>query len=104
MMTRIMVLGLLPGFVPLRKLEMTYKDQIKNSRKGFQEKWSRRVYQVMSQRALRRNKHVMKYQIGDPKRTYFRHELLLIPREVDQEILHFPTSEPMLVQDSWRPR
>lgn len=80
----------------VRKLEMTYKQQIKNERKGFEEKWSRRVYEVLKKTALNRNRHVFRYSIGDPKRTYFRHELLLIPKEV--EVLAFPTSDPYLVE------
>ena len=83
----------------VRKLEMTFKDQAKGSRKGFEEKWSRKVYQVLGKTALNRNKHVFRYRIGDPKRTYYRHELLLIPKEVDQEVLRFPSSGSLLVQD-----
>ena len=87
----------------VRKLEMTYKEQVKGERKGFQEKWSRKVYQVLGKTGLNRNKHVFRYRIGDPKRTYFRHELLLIPKEVDHQILRFPTSSPVLVQGTWSP-
>ena len=88
----------------VRKLEMTYKEQVDNKRKGFQEKWSRTVYQVLRMNKLRRNTHVMRFHIGDPKRSYFRHELLLIPKDTDQQVLRFPTSAPVLVQGSWRPR
>ena len=87
----------------VRKLEMTFKEQEQKKLKGFQEKWSRRVYQVLGKVALNRNKHVFRYRIGDPKRTYYRHELLLIPSEVDQEVLRFPTSGSHLVQGRWRP-
>ena len=87
----------------VRKLEMTFKEQIKGSRKGFQEKWSKKVFQVLRKTALRRNPGVYRYSIGDPKRTYYRHELLVIPRKVDQEVLMFPTSAPLLVEDSWQP-
>ena len=75
----------------VRKLMMTQKEQISGKIKGFQEKWSRKVYEVMSVHALRRNKNAKKYQIGDPKRTYYRHELLLIPKKVDQTVMVFPT-------------
>ena len=87
----------------VRKLEMTFKEQEKGTRKGFQEKWSRHVYQVLRKNALRRNPHVFRYSIGDPKRTYYRHELLLIPKKVDQEVLRFPTSAPLLVEETWQP-
>jgi hypothetical protein len=87
----------------VRKLEMTFKDQASGKLKGFQEKWSRRIYQVLGKTALNRNKHVYRFRIGDPKRTYFRHELLLVPKDVDSEILVFPTSGSHLVQDMYKP-
>ena len=87
----------------VRKLEMTFKEQAQRKLKGFQEKWSRRVYQVLGKTALNRNKHVFRYRIGDPKRTYYRHELLLIPKEVDDQVLRFPTSGSLLVQDWYKP-
>ena len=86
----------------VRKLMMTFKEQAKGAKKGFQEKWSRDTYQVLRVSALRRNPQVKKYSIGDPNRTYFRHELLLIPSEVDQVVMTFPTSAPYLVEDRWR--
>ena len=90
--------------LPLLKMgDHVRKLQIKGARKGFQEKWSRRVYEVLKKTALNRNRHVYRYSIGDPKRTYFRHELLLIPKEVDREVLAFPTSDPYLVEDYYRP-
>jgi hypothetical protein len=94
-------LPLLKNGDTVRKLEMTFKDQAKNEIKGFEEKWSRRVYQVLGKTALNRNKHVFRYRIGDPIRTYFRHELLLI-HDVDTEVLRFATSGSHLVQGSYR--
>ena len=87
----------------VRKLEMTYKEQVENKKKGFQEKWSRRVYEVLGKRALNRNKHVFRFQIGDPKRTYFRHELLLIPKKVDQQVIRFPMRGTLSVPDLYKP-
>ena len=87
----------------VRKLMMTYKDQITNKKKGFQEKWSRDVYQVLRFTRLRRNKHVLRYEIGDPIRKYLRHELLLIPKDTDQKVLRFSTSGPVLVEDLYIP-
>ena len=87
----------------VRKLEMTFKEQQKGSKKGFQEKWSREVFQVLRRVALRRNPQVFRFSIGDPDRTYYRHELLLIPKEVDREVVRFPTSDPLLVESSWQP-
>jgi hypothetical protein len=88
----------------VRKLEMTFKEQATGAKKGFQEKWSRDVYQVLKRTALRRNPGVYRFSIGDPERTYYRHELLLIPREVDQQVLIFPTSAPFAVEDDYIPR
>ena len=85
----------------VRKLEMTFKEQAKGAKKGFQEKWSRRKYQVLRRTGLRRNPGVFRYSIGDPKRTYYRHELLLIPRDTDQEVLLLPTSAPFVVEDRY---
>ena len=87
----------------VRKLEMTFKEQVKGTKKGFQEKWSRRKYQVLKRTALRRNPGVYRYSIGDPKRTYYRHELLLIPRDTDQEVLVFPTSSAFVVEEKYIP-
>jgi hypothetical protein len=96
-------LPLLKNGDSVRKLEMTFKDQATGKLKGFQEKWSRRIYQVLGKTALNRNKHVFRYRIGDPKRTYYRHELLLIPKEVDSEILRYSTSGSHLVQSLYTP-
>ena len=87
----------------VRKLEMTFKEQASKKLKGFQEKWSRKVYQVLGKTALNRNKHVYRFRIGDPKRTYYRHELLLIPKEVDDQVLRFEPSGSLLVQDWYKP-
>ena len=88
----------------VRKLMLTFKEQAVRKKKGFQEKWSRQVYEILGKVALNRNKHVYRFRIGDPKRTYYRHELLLIPKDVDQGVLRFPTSGSFLVQDLYKPR
>ena len=86
----------------VRKLEMTYKEQETNKKKGFEEKWSRKVFQVLHITALRRNPNLKKYSIG-AERTFYRHELLLIPKKVDQEVMIFPTSDRFIVEDQWIP-
>ena len=48
----------------VRKLEMTFKEQAKGSKKGFEQKWSKTVFQVLRQTALRRNPLIKKYTIG----------------------------------------
>ena len=87
----------------VRKLEMTFKDQVENKKKGYEEKWSRKVFQVMGKHALRRNPKVYRYSIGDPKRTYYRHELLWIPKEVDQDVLQIPSTGSYQVLDYYKP-
>ena len=69
---------------------------------GFEQKWSKRVYQVMKQTALRRNPMVKRYSIG-AERTFLRHELLKIPKKVDKEVLTFPTSAPYGIYDNYEP-
>ncbi len=81
---------------------MTFKEQKTGAKKGFQEKWSRKVFQVLKITALRRNPGVYKYSIGEEK-TFYRHELLKIPKDVDQEVRRFPTSSPYLIQDNYVP-
>ena len=81
---------------------MTYKEQKTGKKKGFQEKWSRKVYQVMGKTAMRRNPGVYKYSIG-ASQTYFRHELLKIPKKVDTEVKRFPHSEKLVVEDNYEP-
>ena len=87
----------------VRKLMMTFKEQKAGSKKGFQEKWSRKVFQVMKKTALRRNPGVKKYSIGE-NRTYMRHELLKIPKRVDKETRKFPTSDAYVVEDNYEPK
>ena len=86
----------------VRKLEMTAKEQLTGKIKGFQAKWSKDTYQVLRRASLRRNPGVYRYSIGLPQ-TYFRHELLLIPRVVDTKVLRIPTENRLLVADTWRP-
>ena len=88
----------------VRKLEMTKKEQVKGQTKkgtgkGFQEKWSREVFQVMRLIALRRNPGVYRYLIG-ASQSYYRHELLLIPKKVDQKVIVFPTQNRRLIEES----
>ena len=86
----------------VRKLEMTAKEQLTGKIKGFQAKWSKDTYQVLRRASLRRNPGVYRYSIG-LQQTYFRHELLLIPRVVDTKVLRIPTENRLLVADTWRP-
>jgi len=68
----------------VRILMMTRKQQAQNSIKGFTAKWSREVYTVLKKTAIPRNRSNHRYQVGTHQ-SYFRHELLKIPRNVDTE-------------------
>ena len=68
----------------VRILMMTRKQQAQNSIKGFTAKWSREVYTVLKKTAIPRNKQNHRYDVGTHQ-SYFRHELLKIPQNVDTE-------------------
>ena len=72
----------------VRILEMTRKDQLK-FQKQFAPKWSKRKYTVIRVTGLRRNPGVYKYSIGQAQ-TYYRHELLKIPRKTDSHVPEVP--------------
>jgi len=80
----------LPGLKPLivgntvRILMMTRKEQDK-FHKQFAPKWSKKKYTVLRRTGLRRNPGVYKYSVGLPN-TYYRHELLHIPKETDTNV------------------
>ncbi len=68
-------------------LLMTFKEQVQNKTKGFAPKWSRDIYIVARKTALQGNPNNFRYFLYQEPQSYFRHELLWIPREVDQEIV-----------------
>ena len=80
----------MPGLAPLhegdtvRILKMTRKEQEK-THKQFAPKWSKKKFTVLRRTGLRRNPGVYKYSVG-AEQTYYRHELLKIPRVVDSAI------------------
>ena len=87
-------IGKLPGLKPLQEgdtvriLKMTRKEQEK-THKQFAPKWSKRTFTVLRRTALRRNPGVFKYSLGEPQ-TYYRHELLLIPKVTDRAVPDVP--------------
>ena len=84
---------------------MTLKEQRTNKLKGFQAKWSRRVYNVLFISSLRRNTRIKKYTISEPKgRTYYRHELLKIDDFVDKQVLKIDGSTNLEVLDFYSPQ
>ena len=85
----------IPEVKGLRKLEvghhvrillMTRKEQKDTSQKGFRAKWSRVVYTVLRKTALQLNPNNFRYFVGS-NQSYYRHELLWVPRETDTEVI-----------------
>ena len=81
----------------VRLLQMTRKDQVKGALKGFQPKWSKRTYTVLKITALRKNPGMFRYFLNDSPQSYYRHELLLIPKKVDRRVPRIPVKKPNLV-------
>ena len=71
----------------VRILLMTFKEQVQNKVKGFAPKWSRDIFIVRKKTALQGNPNNFRYFLRDENQSYFRHELLWIPREVDREVI-----------------
>ena len=71
----------------VRVLLMTFKEQVQNKTKGFAPKWSRDIYIVSRKTALQGNPNNFRYFLYQEPQSYFRHELLWIPREVDRDIV-----------------
>ena len=69
----------------VRVLLMDRKSQVKGTLKGFQPKWSTSVHSVLRIVALRKNPNVHRFHIGSHQ-SYFRHELLWIPKTVDRTV------------------
>ncbi len=69
----------------VRLLLMTRKEQETNKMKGFTAKWSEEIYEVFKKTPLRKNAFMFRYDIGLPT-TYYRHELLKIPKKIDAKV------------------
>ena len=70
----------------VRTLVMTMKEQLKNTVKGFAPKWSRDVYTVKRKKALPGNPNNFTYFVEGLTESFYRHELLWIPPNVDTEV------------------
>ena len=81
--------GLRPLFKgsKVRVLLMTFKEQVQNKIKGFAPKWSRDIYTVVRKVALQGNPNNFRYFLYQEQQSYYRHELLWVPRETDQGIV-----------------
>ena len=69
----------------VRVLLMDRKQQVKGLLKGFQPKWSQTVHYVLKITKLRKNPNVHRYFIG-LSQSYFRHELLVVPKVTDKAV------------------
>ena len=86
----------------VRVLMWSRKDQAKNTFKGFTAKWSVEMYTVLRKTAIPRNRNNYRYFIGTNK-SYFRHELLKIPRKVDTQTYDMVTHKQIYVapEEAW---
>jgi hypothetical protein len=71
----------------VRVLEMTMKEQLQNKTKGFAPKWSLGIFVVRKKQALQGNPSHFRYFLNDVQESYFRHELLWVPKSTDTEII-----------------
>lgn len=80
-------LGLKPIRVndTVRVLLMTRKEQVTHGVKGFAPKWSTRVFTVLRRTGIRNMPGTFRYDVGLTI-TFYRHELLKIPKTVDRTV------------------
>ena len=71
----------------VRVLLMTFKEQVQNKTKGFAPKWSRSIFTVRKKQSLKGNPDHYRYFLHGEQESYFRHELLWVPKDVDTEIV-----------------
>lgn len=73
----------------VRVLLWTMKEQLTNSKKGFAPKWSRDIWSIKKMIRLAGNPNNFRYFLKEDndREGYFRHELLKIPRKLDNEPL-----------------
>ena len=85
----------------VRVLLMTFKEQVQNKTKGFAPKWSRDIFTIRKKTALQGNPDNFRYFLEGEKESYFRHELLWVPRNTDTAIVdgYVVHQEKMIVED-----
>ena len=85
------VKGLQPLFKGnrVRVLLWTMKEQLTNSKKGFTPKWSRDIWTIKKMVRLAGNPNNFRYFLKEDndREGYFRHELLKIPKALDDQPL-----------------
>lgn len=78
----------IPVGATVRVLMMTRKEQkggLGAKYKGFAPKWSKETFTVLKRTHLRKNKDAFRYFVG-VHQSYFRHELLVVPRKTDRTV------------------
>ena len=86
----------------VRVLLMTRKEQAANTIKGFTAKWSTEIFTVLKKVAIPRNHQNYRYFVGTHQ-SYFRHELLKVPRVVDTETYDMVAHKQVIVapEEEW---
>jgi len=69
----------------IRILLWDRKKQMDSKVKGFSPKWSKEKYTVLRKTAVRANMEIFRYHVG-LYQSYYRHELLKIPKKTDSQI------------------
>ena len=85
----------------VRTLMMTFKEQQTGKKKGFAEKWSRDVYLIDRKAALQGNPGQFRYWLWGSPDSYFRHELLKVPRETDIDALPLTGVRETVIGEDW---
>jgi len=86
----------------VRVLLMDRKKQKTGALKGFQPKWSSDTFTVLKMTRLRNNHEMFRYFVG-LNQSYYRHEILLIPKKVDAQIPNVTLNRSNLIapEENW---
>ena len=84
----------------VRVLMMTLKEQATGAKKGFTEKWSRDIYRVRKKVALQGNPGAFRYFLDGDSESYFRHEVLKVPKNTDTEVFDMVSHQEKVVTDA----
>ena len=86
----------------VRVLVMDRKKQQTGGLKGFQPKWSTDTFTVLKMTRLRNNNEMFRYFVG-LHQSYYRHEILWIPKKVDKEIPNVQLNRSNLIapEENW---
>jgi len=86
----------------VRVLVMDRKKQQTGGLKGFQPKWSTDTFTVLKMTRLRNNNEMFRYFVG-LHQSYYRHEILWIPKKVDKDIPNVQLNKSNLIapEENW---